>query len=342
MITSSQPTNILIIGPAWVGDMIIAQSLFKVLKQRYPHASIDVIAPDWSLPLLAMMPEINQAMSLPIGHSQLKLKARYTLAKKLRAISYDQAIVLPNSWKSALIPFWAGIPKRIGWLGECRWGLLNDARKLDKSHYPLMVQRFIALGLPGNATAAQDYPSPQLVISSEELKNTKHKFNLSHIDQPVLALCPGAEFGSSKRWPIAYYAELALKKIQQGFAVWLLGSAKDNAVAQQINQLTQAQCTNFAGKTELVEAAHLLKLATVVVSNDSGLMHIAAALDKPLVTLFGSSSPAFTPPLSDNAHILRTGIECSPCFQRECPLKHHRCMKDLTVERVITELDRLK
>lgn len=330
--------KILVVGPAWVGDMVMAQSLFKLLKSRQPDVEIDVLAPAWSLPLLARMPEVAASIVMPLGHGQLELKERFRLGKSLREKKYDQAIVLPNSFKSALIPFFARIPKRTGWVGEFRYGVLNDARRLDKNRYPLMIERFMALALEPHAALPQVYPVPALEISSDTQARALANYHLEFPTQPVLALCPGAEFGPAKRWPENYYAEVANQKLNEGWQVWIFGSAKDVPVSETIMSLTQNRCVNFTGKTRLEEAVDLLALATAVVSNDSGLMHIAAALQKKLVAVYGPTSAGFTPPLNKDAQVLTLKIECQPCFQRECPLKHHRCMKELTPQRVIDAL----
>jgi heptosyltransferase-2 len=327
--------KILIVGPAWVGDMVMAQCLFKLLKQHDPQVIIDVLASAWSLPLLARMPEVSSAIVMPLGHGQLGLRERYRLGKQLRAHQYDQAIVLPNSFKSALVLWWAKIPRRTGWRGEMRYFVLNDVRRLDKARYPLMIERFMALGLEPDEPLRPDYPLPELQISADSQKAALAKHQITYPDSPVLALCPGAEFGPAKQWPAEYYAEVARKKLQEGWQVWIFGSPKDNAIAEKILQMTEQRSLNLAGKTQLEEAVDLLSLATVVVSNDSGLMHIGAALRKPLVAIYGATSPAFTPPLHKEAKILSLKLECQPCFQRTCPLKHHRCMRELMPDSVL-------
>lgn len=329
--------KILIVGPSWVGDMVMAQCLFKLLKQRTPDTLIDVLAPAWSVPLLARMPEVSQAMVMPLGHGQLGLGERYRLGKNFRHQGYTQAIVLPNSFKSAWIPFFAHIPLRTGWRGEARYFLLNDMRQLDKNRYPLMIERFMALGLKPAEALPNEYPVPQLQVSAENCKKALFLHHL-HTQQPILALCPGAEFGSAKRWPEEYYAKVANEKIREGWQVWIFGSAKENEVAERIMALTHQQCVNLAGKTQLEEAIDLLSLVTGVVSNDSGLMHIAAALQRPLVVVYGSTSASFTPPLNADAKVLTLTLSCQPCFQRECPLKHHHCMVELTPDRVLQKL----
>lgn len=331
-------SKILVIGPAWVGDMVMAQSLFKLLKQSNPDLIIDVLAPDWTFSLLSRMPEINQSISLPLKHGELNLIARYRLAKQLRAHQYDQAIVLPNSFKSALIPWLAGIPKRTGWRGEFRYGLLNDIRTLDKQRYPLMIEQFIALGLPKEAPLPAVYPYPSFTISTDAQAAVLQKYQPIYRDKPILAISAGAEFGPSKRWPVEYFAAVANQKITEGWDVWLFGSPKDKPITDKIMELTKDQCENIAGRTELSETIALLSLVSGLITNDSGLMHIAAALNKPLIAIYGSTSPAFTPPLSTQATILKLNLVCQPCFARDCPLKHHRCMLDLKPEQVLTAM----
>lgn len=335
--------KLLIIGPAWVGDMVMAQSLFKTIKRVDPAAVIDVLAPDWTRPLLDRMPEVHTSHAMPIGHGVFALKERYRLAEYLKPMGYTEAIVLPNSWKSALIPWLANIPKRTGFLGECRFGLLNDFRFLDKSALPRMIDRFAALAFHKHTSVIEikkDIPYPHLEINPLSLQTTLEKFSVQdYANQRILALCPGAEFGASKRWPEKYYATVAIQKLKEGWSVWLFGSKNDQAVAARIQQETNHRCLDFTGKTNLGEAIELLSLANQVVTNDSGLMHIAAALQNPVVAVYGSTDPSFTPPLSNTAEIVRLSLPCSPCFKRECPLEHHQCMQALLPEQVLMALD---
>jgi heptosyltransferase-2 len=331
--------KILIVGPAWVGDMVMAQSLFKVLKEQHPEVPIDVIAPAWSRGLLERMPEVNASWVLPFQHGEFKPIERYKLGKSLRSQGYTQVILLPNSFKSVLVPLWAKIPLRTGWRGEWpRSLLLNDARRLDKAQLPLMIQRFIALGLAEGASLPTDLPRPALNISPLTRNAALEKHQLS-LPKRLLVLAPGAEFGPSKRWPAQYYADVANAKIKQGWGVWLFGSPKDSPIAQEICAATNGQAIDLTGKTSLAEAIDLMSLATVVVTNDSGLMHIAAAVGRPIVAVYGSTSPAFTPPLADQVEILSLNLSCSPCFERVCPLGHWRCMRDLQPQQVLRSID---
>lgn len=335
--------KVLIIGPSWLGDMIMAQPLLKILKKQ--SCSIDVLAPEWSLPILQCMPnEVNKVIPMPIPHGRLSLLARYHLGKKLRD-KYDQAIILPNSWKSALIPFWAKIPIRTGWIGECRWGLLNDIRKLKEDIYPKMIQRYAALGYPKHTPITElNIPDPALEVSPQLVDAIEIRFNLhlNSLDNPILAICPGAAFGQAKRWPIEYFAKVAQRKIQQGWEVWLFGSNQDHDIASEIHDLLgndSDECINFTGKLILPETVTLLSKANAVISNDSGLMHVAAALGIQVIGIFGSTSPSFTPPAGKKAVVVYNNLECSPCKQRTCPLGHHKCMQDIKPEQILSLLE---
>jgi len=322
---------ILIIAPSWVGDMVMAQSLFKRLKQRQPEPIIDVLVPKAMGDLLQRMPEVRKIWTHTIAHGHLAWSTRYQLGKQLRVWQYQQAIVLQNSWKSALIPYWAHIPIRSGFIGEMRYGLLNDLRRKNKKLLAKTVEQFVALGLPEHSELSK-IPIPSLIPQAAKTILSQHQLTTA---QPILALCPGAEYGIAKRWPPAFFAQVAQQKISEGWQVWLFGSQKDNEIAEEIQKLTGNQCSNLCGKTQLAEAVDLLALATMIISNDSGLMHIAAALNKPLIAVYGSSDPHMTPPLSHKSHILYKNLPCSPCFQRTCPLGHLRCLHTITPEEVL-------
>ncbi|KGQ70099.1 ADP-heptose--LPS heptosyltransferase [Chelonobacter oris] len=305
--------KILVIGPSWVGDMMMSHSLYQVLKQRCPDCVIDVMAPDWCRTLLCRMPEVNQAIAMPIGHGSFALGERYRLGKALRD-HYDQAIILPNSLKSALIPLFAKIAQRRGWKGESRYFLLNDLRS-NKRDYPLMVQRYNALAFEKSAVPSADklpIPYPYLSVNAEQVAASCKKFEKQTAlaeNRPIIGFCPGAEFGPAKRWPHYHYAKLAERLIEQGYQIHIFGSAKDDDTAEQIRSslvtALQGYCINLAGQTRLEEAIDLISCCQAVVSNDSGLMHIAAALQRPLVALYGPTSPQYTPPLSDKVEIIR-------------------------------------
>jgi len=326
----------LIIGPSWVGDMVMAQSLFLDIKHREPDCQIDVLAPAWTAALIDRMPEVTELIAGNFNHGKLSLGERIKLGKRLREKAYSNAILLPNSLKSALAPTVAKIPIRTGFVGEQRWGFLNDIRKLDKRQIPMTVQRFVALGLEKGAQvrSIESIPVPKLVVDPVVAQTVLDKNQLNTIQQ-VLVLCPGAEFGPSKQWPVSHYAEVANHYLTEGWQVWLLGSDKDATVCQELDAITWHKTKVMAGKTSLPEAVDLMSFASLVVANDSGLMHIAAALQKPLVAVYGSTDPGHTPPLSSNHAIARLGLECSPCFKRECPLQHLDCLRKLSPAMVI-------
>jgi heptosyltransferase-2 len=315
--------------------MVMAQSLYRLLKRRDPETCIHVLAPQWSLPLLARMPEVAAGIELPVAHGELALMKRHALGKRLRAEGFDQAIVLPRSLKAALVPFFARIPVRTGFRGELRYGLINDVRPFDASRLDQTVLRFIALGLERDAPALPDVPEPKLTVDREGAQALMARLKLPR-DLPVAALMPGAEYGSAKRWPAERYAELASRLRGEGMAVCVLGSAKESPLAEEIRERSGADLIfNFCGRTSLTEAAELLAAARVAITNDSGLMHVAAAVGTHVVAIYGSSSPRFTPPLTERKTILYRALSCSPCFARECPLGHLNCLYGISVESVL-------
>jgi heptosyltransferase-2 len=307
--------RILVVAPNWIGDALMAQPLLTSLKRS--GGRLDVLAPEWVAPVLRRMPEVSEVIAGAFRHGALELAQRWRVARELKQRGYDRAIVLPNSWKSALVPFLAGIPRRAGYIGELRYGLLNTLYRSTNAPMPQHYAR-----LAGDAAAALE--RPHLEVTPLEIEATKQRFGVS---SPYFVLCPGAEYGPAKRWP--YFKELAGRL---GATVAILGSAKDAAAAAGVPG------ANLVGKTSLDEAIRLIAGAAAVVSNDSGLMHIAAALGRPQVALFGSSSPEHTPPASPAARVLWLRLECSPCFERECPLGHFRCMKELSVDTVLGAL----
>jgi len=329
--------KILIVAPSWIGDTLLAQPLLARLKKKLPGVVIDALAPGWTAPVLKRMPEIGEVIDAPFGHGELKLSARWRLGRALRTRSYDEAIVLPNTFKSALIPFFAQIPLRAGFVGESRYGLLNLVHKLDEKRMPLMAERYAQLAEKPGASPALPLPEVRLRIDQANLLVMLGRLGLARA-KPVVAFCPGAEYGPSKRWPARHFAALARKLAAQGYAVWLFGSEKDHGIGEEIARSSEGAAANLCGRTDLAGAIDLLSLAEVVVSNDSGLMHVAAGLGRPVVALYGSSSPEHTPPLSAGARVVRTGIECSPCYARECPLGHFKCMNELAPGRVLEEI----
>ena len=333
--------NFLIVGPSWVGDMVMAQSLFISLKAQEGDCEITVLAPEWTRPLLDRMPQVDHSIGLPVAHGELKLGARRALGKSLRSKKFSSAIILPNSFKSALIPFHAKIPRRIGWRGEWRNPILTDCRKLTPAKLPLMAQRFVALAYPARNEPPADIPRPGLTTDPDSVIAALQTFELE-TNRAVLAICPGAEYGASKQWPAAHYAKLANAMMARGWQVWIFGSANDVAIAAEITRGLDARSwSNLAGNTSLAQAIDLMSVAAVVVSNDSGLMHIAAALSKPVVAIYGSTSPDFTPPLAERVKLLVSDIDCWPCFKRQCPYGHLRCLRELDPVRVIDAVEEI-
>jgi heptosyltransferase-2 len=323
----------LIVAPSWIGDTIMAQPLCARLHAQNPGLQLDALAPRWVAPVLQRMPEISAIVDSPFGHGQLSLKPRWRLARQLAAGGYDAVYVLPNSLKSALVPFLAGIPRRVGFTGESRYGLVNVRHDLDKAALPLMVERFAQLAEAPGAPLPRPVSHPKIRSTADDQQKTLAELGIARPER-LVAFCPGAEYGPAKRWPAAHFASLARMLAARGYAVWLFGSPKDHAGAEDIAQLAPGLCRNLCGATTLTQAVDLLALADLVVCNDSGLMHVAAAVDRPLVALYGSSSPGFTPPLSARADILSLQLECSPCFKRDCPLGHLDCLNKLSPEQV--------
>jgi heptosyltransferase-2 len=325
--------KVLIVGPSWVGDMVMAQALYRWLLERAPTLELHVLAPTWSKPVLARMPEVTTAIEQPTGHGELAWRKRRDLGVRLRAVGYQRAIVLPRSLKSALIPFFARIPVRTGYRGEWRYGLINDMRAMRTRRDDQTVRRFLDLGAAADEPPIAPAPEPRLQLDPFNLAALRARHGLAAADAAVVALMPGAEFGPAKRWPLERYAELARRLARGGVEVWVLGSEKEAELGATIAS-GHAAIRDLCGKTSLADAIDLLGGARVAVTNDSGLMHIAAAVDCHVVAIYGSSSPAFTPPLTSRKDIIYLGLECSPCFERHCPLKHLRCLNDISADRV--------
>jgi heptosyltransferase-2 len=342
--------SILIIAPNWIGDAVSTQPLLANLRALFPNSKIDILASNWVAPVYRACSEVHEVIEVKFEHKKLQWNLRKQLAKVIEAKNYQACFVLPNSFKSALIPWLANIPFRIGYRGELRFGLINLA--LDnpsKVNRPPMVKHYLALGqlLKDDESSPLDKLVPKLNVSGTAKQQVEQKLQDANINSDsIYAICPGAEYGPSKRWPTEHFAVLAQQLITQNSnnQIILLGGNSDHSLAQEITSQTQQSNNihNWCGNTSLDEAIALIGMSKAVVSNDSGLMHIAAALQIPQVAIFGSSDPAHTPPLSDRAKIMWLNMPCSPCHKRECPLGHLRCLKDILPEQVLATLNRLK
>ena len=324
--------NLLIVGPSWLGDAVMMGSLVERLKASAPAPSITVMTPPHLLGLLARMPGVDETLINPFEHGALRLGERVRFGRGLGPRKFDAAIVLPNSLKSALVPFFAGIRRRTGFVGEGRYGLLNDARRLDETAMPRLVDRYGLLAEPAGAAPAPS-PAPRLRADPGAGRALLSRLGLDPAKRAV-ALCVGAEYGPAKRWPARHFADLAGRLAKAGFEAWLLGSPRDAPIGAQIAGLAPGVVKDLTGRTGLEDAIDLVAAADAVVTNDSGLMHVAAAVGRPLVALYGSSSPDYTPPLSQDAVILSRRLDCSPCFARSCPLGHLKCLNELSPDEV--------
>lgn len=307
----------------------MTEPLMRRLHARGERLTVGALP--WVAPVYRAMPQVAEVIEFPFQHGGLQLKARRMLARQLNG-RFEAAYVLPNSLKSALLPFLASIPRRVGYLGEARVGLLTHRLKNPKDKPP-MVAFYSALS--GEAGIERD--RPQLALPPQAVQIALHAQQLQ--DKGYYVFAPGAEYGPAKRWPPAYYGKLALLL---DAPVVLLGSGKEAALCEEISAHAPGKCMNLAGKTALMDAFALISASRAVISNDSGLMHVAAAFGVPQVALFGSSSPLHTPPLSERAQVVwlkqdpnyMPPLDCAPCFQRECPLGHLRCLNDISPERV--------
>jgi heptosyltransferase II len=347
-------TESLIIAPQWIGDAVMTEPLLRRLAARGERLTVGALP--WVAPVYRAMPQVAQVIEFPFAHGGLQWAARRAMAKSLRG-RFATAYICPNSLKSALIPWWSGIARRVGYLGEARWGLLNQRLpNPPQGQRPPMVPFYSALAGAGSALDAHGPTGdqepretladrPQLHLAPEALVQALQAQSVA--PQGFYVLAPGAEFGPAKRWPAAHFAALAQ---QLTLPVLLLGSAKDAEVcaeiAASVNADRPGHCRDLAGRTSLDQAIALIASARAMVSNDSGLMHVAAAFAVPQVAIFGSSSPLHTPPLNTHATVLwlkndasyQPPLDCAPCFARVCPLGHTRCLNDIGPERVLSSL----
>ena len=346
--------GILIIAPNWIGDAVMTQPLLASIKALYPDSTIDVLASTWVAPIYRACSQVNEVIDAKFEHKQLQLGLRKQLAKKIAAKQYQACFVLPNSFKSALIPWLANIPLRIGYRGEMRYGLINvsmdNPSKIDR---PPMVEHYLALShlLNDADQNINQAITPHLNVSQSSRQSVESKLKSANIkllepNAAIYVMCPGAEYGITKRWPTEHFAALASELISSNPSshIILLGSQGDQALGQEIASEAEhaSQIHNWCGSTSLDEAIALIGMSKAVISNDSGLMHVAAALKIPQVAIFGSSDPSHTPPMSDKAKVIWLNLPCSPCHKRECPLGHLKCLKDILPQQVLATLRTLK
>ena len=323
--------------------MVMAHCLFQTLKSRQANPAITLAAPPATARLAHRMPEIDEIVETPFQHGRLHMTDRFRIGRSLRGHRFDQASILPGSLKAALLPFFAKIPVRTGYRGEARWGLINDLRSRPSTKEDPMAARFVQLGLAANAPAVSNYPHPRLTSRPDNVQKVFQRIGKSIASAPAIAICPGAEFGPAKRWPEHHFAAVADHFLTQGWQVWLLGGERDRTVAQTVieNCHKPGHCVDLTGRTHIEEAIDLLAYARAAVSNDSGLMHVAAATGTPVVGIFGASSEHHTPPLGPVAATVSQPLSCRPCFARHCPLGHKQCLETLEPDRVIASLSAL-
>lgn len=331
----------LVISPNWIGDAVMAQPLIALIKRFDPSGTIDAAAPGHIAPVMRAMPEISEVLLANNVHRRLQLVQRWRLSREFRARGYDRCYILPNSLKSALAPWLAGIPRRIGYRGEARNVFLTQVHDNGGAKAQPMVEFYASLAFEPRYPLPGRVPDPVLVRRPEAEHRAREKFGIRG-DGPLVILCPGAEFGPAKRWPPRHFASLAGMVANEWphATLLLLGSAKERPLATEIAALSGQAIRNLSGETSLDEALALISQAQGVVSNDSGLMHVTAAYGRPQVAVFGSSDPRHTPPRSPRARIEWLHLDCSPCFERTCPLGHTNCLNDIEPARVMESLRR--
>lgn len=329
-------SKILIIAPNWIGDAVMTEPLITQLKEIHPNCLIDVIATPWVASVMRAIPVVNNVITTDLKHGAMQWSERKIIAKKLQKENYSHAYILPNSFKSALIPWLAKISQRIGYRGELRWGLINQSfDNPSRFNRPPMSLHYFLL----SKVSCSKTPEPKLSLPPKVLTATAEKLQALKKHDHLFVICPGAEYGPAKQWPAEHFAELAkqLANKSSGNLILILGSKKEADLGSSISKLSQHpdQVISWCGETSLDEAIACIAQAAAVVSNDSGLMHIAAAFKRPQVAIFGSSDPRHTPPLSSKATVHWLHLDCSPCFKRICPLGHSKCLVDITPEKVI-------
>ena len=327
-------TPALIVPYMWIGDFVRCHTVVRVLRQRAPTRPIDVLTTTMVAPLLDYMPGVRKGMIVDLPRKQLALSQHSALARRLRPEGYGQALIMPRTWKAALAPWLAGIPLRTGFVGEMRFGLINDLRTGERK-LPRMVERCAALALPKGEVLPAEWPVPQIIVPPREVDDWRRRHGLTGNGRRIVALAPGA-VGPSKRWPPDYYAGLARALAADGKDVWVIGGPSEKAVAAEIAAADPAHIRDLTGD-DLRNAILALDGADLAVSNDSGLLHVAAAIGTPTIGIFGPTSPWHWAPLNPIAGVIETTTElaCRPCHKPDCWLQHHKCMRDIPIERVL-------
>lgn len=358
MSANSAPGRILVVTPTWVGDVVMSQTVFMTLAERFPGVPIDALAPAWAHPLLGRMPQVDRCIPLPMGRGKLRMGAQYRVARQLAESGYGLAIVTRRAAKAALIPWLARIPERIGAKGEFRPFMLTQERSINSESHSSNVARLSAMAAADpDSVTFESAPWPVLAGHPDRGRDiieagfadqtgSAHSPVEGRAGSPsrtgsprrLIAMAPGAAFGPAKRWPLLSWRTLAEQITAHGDRVVVVGSAAEASDADLITTGLSG-ATNLCGKTALAEVVDVMAACDVVVSNDSGLMHVAAAVDTRVVAIFGSTSPINTPPLSTQATSLWLGLDCSPCYAQECPLGHLRCLRDLTPAQVLQAVE---
>jgi heptosyltransferase II len=331
LMNTNNTSPILIVPYMWIGDFVRCHTVIQLLRARFPDRPVDMLTTTLCAPLTDYMPGLRQAIVADLPRSTLALSQHKALADRLKKESYGTALIMPRTWKSALAPFLARIPKRTGFVGEARFFLLNDLRPGEKK-LQRMVDRCAALALPRDAAPPAALPVPELKVPAAEIAAWRNRRGIADESRPVVALAPGA-VGPAKRWPSASYAALTRQLLAEGFAVWVLGGPDEKALATEIIGDTDAR--DLTGR-DLRDAILALASASAAVSNDSGLLHVAAALGTPSIGIFGPTSPWHWAPLNPLAATMETKavLDCRPCHKPNCRLGHHRCMTEIGADEV--------
>jgi heptosyltransferase-2 len=323
----------------WIGDFVRCHTVVRLLQRQNPSRPIDVLTTTMVSPLLDYMPGVRKGIVVDLPRKRLAVFEHWKLARRLEKENYAQALIMPRTWKSALAPYLAGIPVRTGFAGEMRFLLVNDLRWGER-RLPRMVDRCASLALPAGETLPT-WPEPQLRVPPRAVREWLGRSGLADPKRPVVAMAPGA-VGPSKRWPPEYYRMLAQRLASEGRTVWVVGGPDEKETALAIAAAAPAHVQDLTGP-DLRNAIFALAAADLAVSNDSGLLHVAAAIGTPTIGIFGPTSPWHWAPLNPLAGVVenRSGLPCRPCHKPQCRLGHHRCMREISADRVLEETSRL-